>query len=112
MKKRLVFPEVTEELLAEVVRRILAVGEPSRIVLFGSRAAGGARPDSDLDILLIENSSLPRYKRAAPYRRALKGVFPAKDIVVWTPDEASEWSQVPNAFITTALNTGRVLYEE
>jgi predicted nucleotidyltransferase len=66
---------------------MLRVGSPRRIVLFGSRARGDARPDSDLDLLVIEESDLPRYRRAPRYLRALVGVFPAKDVVVWTPAE-------------------------
>ncbi|MFN8454062.1 MAG: nucleotidyltransferase domain-containing protein [Anaerolineae bacterium] len=97
--------------LNEIVRRILAVGSPQKIVLFGSRARGEAKPDSDYDLLAIEPSDLPRHKRSARYRRALVGVCPAKDIVVWTPEEVAEWSNVSNAFITTALNEGVVLYE-
>lgn len=42
---------------------------------------------------------------------ALVGVFPAKDVVVWTPSEVEEWSRVPNTFITAALREGRTLYE-
>jgi predicted nucleotidyltransferase len=105
------YPPVTEELLDEIVRRILTVGTPRKIVLFGSRALGGARPDSDLDVLVVEDSTLPRYKRSARYRRVLCGLFPAKDIVVWTPAEIEEWRAVPHAFITTILATGKVLYE-
>lgn len=105
------YPPVNEELLGEVVRRIVAVGSPHKIVLFGSRAKGDARPDSDLDILIIEDSDLPRYARSARYRRVLCGLFPAKDIVVWTSQEVREWEAVPNAFISTVLAEGRVLYE-
>jgi predicted nucleotidyltransferase len=97
--------------LEEMVRRILSVGNPNKIILFGSRARRDARPDSDYDLLLIEPSDLPRYKRAARYRRALIGTALAKDILVWTPEEAAEWRNVPNAFITTVLNEGIVLYE-
>jgi hypothetical protein len=38
-------------------------------------------------------------------------MFIAKDIVVWSPEEIAEWQEVPNAFITTILREGRVLYE-
>ena len=104
------YPPLTEELLARVVERILSAGSPQIIVLFGSQARGDARPDSDLDLLIVEDSPVPRYKRAAPYLRALTGVFPAKDVVVWTPAEIAEWSNVSNAFVTTALREGRMLY--
>ena len=66
---------------------------------------------TDLDLLIIEDSSLPRYRRAPRYLKALTGVFPAKDVVVWTPDEIAAWQAVPNAFVTTALREGRTLYE-
>ncbi len=89
----------------------LVCGRAAQVVLFGSRAAGRARSDSDLDVLIVEESTLPRYKRSARYRRALCGLFPAKDIVVWTPAEIEEWRAVPHAFITTILATGKVLYE-
>jgi uncharacterized protein len=103
-------PPVTAATLEEAVRRILATGSPLRIVHFGSRARGEATPESDLDLLIVEESDLPRYKRPAPYLRALVGVFPAKDVVFWTPQEVEEWSLVPGAFVTTALREGITLY--
>lgn len=104
------YPPVTAELLGEVVRRIVSAGSPLRIVLFGSWARGEGRPRSDLDLLVIEESDLPRYKRAPRYLRALVGLFPEKDIVVWTPQEVEAWANVPNAFITTVLREGKTLY--
>ena len=104
------YPAVTEQLLDEVVRRVRQAGSPHKIVLFGSRGRGDARPDSDLDLLILEDSELPRYQRSPRYYHVLTGLFPSKDIVVYTPEEVQEWSGVPNAFVTVALREGRVLY--
>jgi len=103
--------KTSDPLLQTIVQRLLAVGQPQKIILFGSQARGQAGRDSDYDLLVIENSSQPRYRRAVPYRRALKDLGTSKDIVVWTPREITEWQNVPNAFITTALREGAVLYE-
>ncbi|MDB9527468.1 nucleotidyltransferase domain-containing protein [Oscillatoria sp. CS-180] len=106
------YPAVSQALLAEVVSRIRATGDPLKVVLFGSQARGDTHAESDLDLLVVEESDLPRFKRSPRYYKALMGVFPNKDITVWTPTEIQEWSAVPNAFITTALREGKVLYEK
>jgi len=102
---------VEEPLLREVVARIRRTVDPDRVVLFGSRARGEAGPESDLDILVVAPSPLPRWKRTVPLYRALAGLGVPKDVVWWTPDEIDEWRGVRSHFITTALREGRVLYE-
>ena len=105
-------PTVDDAFLGEVVRRILTVGRPLKVVLFGSHARGEAGPDSDLDLLIVEErSDVPVHKRATPYRMALTGIHPRKDIVVYTPAEIQDWAQVALAFVSTVLREGRVLYE-
>jgi predicted nucleotidyltransferase len=55
---------VTEEMILDAGRRLAdAADSPARVVLFGSRARGNAREDSDLDFLVIERklgASWPR----------------------------------------------------
>lgn len=105
------YPAVNQTLLTEVVKRLQIAGKPLKIVLFGSQSRGDSHPESDLDLLVVEESDLPRHKRSPRYYKALAGVFPSKDITVWTPAEIQEWDAVPNAFVTTALREGKVLYE-
>ena len=47
--------QIPAGLLEEVVRRVVSVAEPERIILFGSAARGEVRPDSDLDLLVVKD---------------------------------------------------------
>jgi len=42
-----------DQILAEIKRRVKAVDPDAEIWLFGSRARGDNRPDSDLDIIIL-----------------------------------------------------------
>lgn len=97
--------------LQEIVRVVVDSVQPERIVLFGSRARGDATPDSDLDILIIAPSQLPRWRRSGPLYRALSSLSVPHDIVWWTAEEAASWGGVQSHFVTTALREGRVLYD-
>ncbi len=98
-------------ILDEIVRRIVKLANPSKIVLFGSRARGDAGPQSDFDLLVVRPSSEPRYRRSAPIFTALADLPVEVEVVVYTPDEIQQWAAVPEAFITTAIREGRVLHE-
>ena len=100
-----------DRLLDEMVRRIRAAVAPRRVVLFGSRARGAASPESDFDLLVVKESDEPRYRRAARLYTLLRDLPAEVEIVVYTPDEIAEWRGVPEAFVTTALREGKVLYE-
>ena len=45
---------VDETLLNEIVRRVLSVARPDRIILFGSAATGQMTKGSDIDLLVVE----------------------------------------------------------
>lgn len=99
------------DMLDEIVRRIVQTAKPKKVILFGSRARGETRPDSDFDLLVIAESTEPRYRRSAPLYGALSDILLPMDIIVFSPEEVKEWSEVPQAFVTTAIREGKVLYE-
>ena len=43
-----------QEIIDEIVRRVLTVAKPDRIILFGSAATGKMTRDSDIDLLIVE----------------------------------------------------------
>ena len=100
------------EMLKEVVRRIVELVHPERIILFGSRSRGEGGTRSDLDILVVAESDEPRHRRSVPIYGELSDILVPMDIIVYTPAEVEEWSEVPQAFVTTAVREGTVLYEE
>ena len=105
--------KVDEEFLEEVIKRIVSAVDPERIILFGSHAYGKPKKGSDLDLLVVvKESSLPRYKRSIPIYKALAGILVPKDVVVYTEKEIEEWNNVPLAFITTITRKGKVIYEK
>ena len=103
--------DVDAEVIEEVIRRIVRVADPQKVILFGSRARGDARPDSDFDLLLVRESHQPRHARSAPLYTALADVPLEVEVMVYTPAEIEEWAGVPGAFVTTAIREGKVLYE-
>lgn len=104
--------QIDEELRKLIVGRIVSVLHPDKIILFGSRARGTGCPDSDIDLLVIARSDQPRYRRAAPIYGVLSDILAPMDILVYSPQEVEEWSGVPQAFVTTAIRQGAVLYEK
>ena len=103
---------ITNDVLADITRRIVEVVKPDKLILFGSRARGDAREDSDVDLLVIKPSDQASHLRALPIYRALRGLGVPKDILWVTPDEVAEWGGVVNHVVWRSLKEGRVLYEK
>jgi uncharacterized protein len=102
---------VDQDLVADIVRCIVETAQPDKIILFGSRARGDARPNSDFDVLVIKESAEPRYRRSVPLYVALAHLPIEVEVIVYTPAEVEEWRGVPQAFVTTAVREGTTIYE-
>lgn len=103
---------MNSDVIGEIVSRITRTADPEKIILFGSRARGDARDDSDFDVLVIKESLEPRYRRSIPLYIALANLPVEVEVMVYTPQEVEEWSRVPQAFVTTAVHEGIVVYEK
>lgn len=99
-----------------VVRRIaqtLATKyQPERVILFGSRATGTTRRDSDIDLLIIKSTTQPFYRRLAEVRRlvtkARRGY--AFEPIVLTPAEVRKRLAIGDQFLKQILDEGQVIY--
>ncbi len=61
--------------IEEITTRIASRFNPERIILFGSYANGTQSDDSDLDLLIIQETDLPPQKRGFDIRMCLLGLF-------------------------------------
>ena len=102
---------VTMSQIEELGRRIGRSFRARKVVLFGSYAQGVATEDSDVDLLVVAETSLPPRQRYPAVRRLLADYPAAFDIIVKTPDEYARWRSVVNHVVYFADKTGKVLYE-
>jgi uncharacterized protein len=102
---------VNVDVLAEVVRRIVEVARPERIILFGSAACGAMGPNSDLDLLVIVRRGVHRRHLAQKIYQHLIGVGFPIDIVVATSEDIERYGQAIGLVLEPALREGKVLYE-
>lgn len=95
-----------EQYVGEVVRQF----RPDRIVLFGSHAAGTARKDSDVDLLVVMRHKGAAAEQAARIRCSIRAGFPL-DIVVRSPAAIRKRLAMGDGFIRDILEQGKVLHE-
>ena len=96
--------------IIKIAKEIGEVADAERVILFGSQVTGVGRPDSDIDLLVIAHSDLPRHKRSREIYRNMKSFKIPVDIVVYTPDEVQKGSLTPVSFISQVLQNGETVY--
>jgi len=100
----------TIDSIERVGRSIGKAARARRVVLFGSYASGGARPDSDVDFLVIAESALPRHERSRSLYSMFKPYPFPMDILVFTPEEVERELKEPDSFVASALARGKEVY--
>ncbi len=102
----------TAEYIPEMADHIVRSFHPVRIILFGSHARGDARPDSDVDLLVVLSQVDDKRKTAIEIRRALSNFPVCKDVIVTTPDEIKRRGDLIGTVLRPALKEGKIIYEQ
>lgn len=109
---RLQTRELTPELIAYIVDKIVRSIAPQRIILFGSRARGEATASSDLDLFIVQDGHSSNRELRRQIEMLLSGRRFAADLIVRKPEEVARNVADGNPFYTRhILAEGQVLYE-
>jgi len=92
---------------------------PDRVVLFGSRAGGASKDDSDVDLLVVMPHRGPAALQAAKIRQAIPAPFPL-DLIVRSPGKIKKRLELGDSFLREIFvvddgstdRTWRILQEE
>ncbi|MBC7222623.1 nucleotidyltransferase domain-containing protein [Candidatus Bipolaricaulota bacterium] len=105
-----------EELLRRELARLLEFLKkddppPEKVILFGSMARGEPAAEwTDLDIVIIQPTSLPFFERAVQFFERFQPKV-AMDVFIYTPEEFAELVRTSRFFQEEVLEKGKVLYE-
>ena len=102
--------QTTDQAIQAMVERLVDHFDPDQIILFGSQARGTARPDSDVDLLVIMPVIGSKREKRVEMRVALHDITVPKDILLATPEEVLRDKDLVGTIIRPALLEGRVLY--
>lgn len=101
----------TDSNLAEIVSRLSKAYKPCEIFLFGSRANGNARLDSDYDIMIVVNDNAePEFKSSKVAYDVLWGIDASVDVLVWTRESFNKRVHIPNSLPAEILRSGERLH--
>jgi len=97
--------------IEDISKKIVDHINPEKVILFGSYANGNPNDSSDVDLIVVRNTSLPKHKRGIEIRRLFYRQLIPMDIKVYTPDEFDNELSSPFSFLFSALKNSQVLYE-
>lgn len=97
--------------LKTITNTIVREFDPEKIILFGSWAWGAPGPDSDVDLLVVKRTAIPRRERQRQLSRLLYPRRIAVDLLVYTPEELNERiTKDRNLFLEDVVTNGKILY--
>lgn len=101
---------LSKEMQGEIVARIVEAIHPLKIILFGSYAYGNPTPGSDVDLVVITETPLPKRKTSVAIWNLLGYIPLPKDIIVTSLEEFDFYSHEAGSVMRTANEKGVVIY--
>src|SRR5512141_406763 len=102
---------IDDSLVHEIVRRLLGVTQPDRIILFGTAATGQMTRDSDIDLLVVAPAPSNTLEEHVRLRGCLRGLGFPFDVFLIATEKFEESKNVFGGIAYPAHKYGRVIYE-
>jgi predicted nucleotidyltransferase len=94
----------------QLIRQIVEMVHPVRIIVFGSAARGEMKRDSDVDLLIVMPEGAHRRKIAQKIYKGLTGIRVPFDILVATPSDLERYKDNIGLIYGTVLREGKEVY--
>lgn len=103
----------TKKVIQNMVQKLITEYAPKKMILFGSYAYGSPEPDSDIDLLIIKDTSDRFIDRWVTVQRIITGLHPSIPVetLVLTPKEIETRLDIGDQFIKEIIEKGEVLYD-
>src|ERR1019366_6513732 len=102
---------IDDTLVREILRRLLGVARPDRIILFGSAANGPMTRDSDIDLLVVAPASSNTLDERVRLYKSLRGLGFPFDVFIIGTERFEETKNIFGGIAYSANKYGRVIYE-
>ncbi len=103
---------VTPEKVDAVVKRLVEVGRPRKIFLFGSYVRGQTHRHSDLDLLVVAGDKIENTrKESVRLRSAVEDILMSMDIVVVRESVFEALKDKIGLIYREAVRHGRLVYD-
>ncbi|MDP3032985.1 MAG: nucleotidyltransferase domain-containing protein [Rhodocyclaceae bacterium] len=115
MKGEVEMLSTEHSLIQQMVDTIIREANPDTVILFGSRARGDAKENSDVDLLIVEpepfSPQRSRRQETARLYLALRKLAIPKDLLLYSRDEFARFKDSAHHIVGRAQREGRVLHE-
>ena len=96
--------------IRRMVREVVRLFQPDRVILFGSRARGDQRPDSDVDLLVVLPARKSKREIGVDIGVVAHRFGMPVDVIVTTPEEYEWRKEMQGTIERPAFREGKVLY--
>jgi predicted nucleotidyltransferase len=100
----------SQQTIDSLLKQVVAIAQPLRVILFGSAARGDWKDASDIDLLVVVSDGSSMRSVARRLYASISGIKTPFDLVVATPSVLRKHERDSGMVYRHALKEGRELY--